>query len=73
MVSILFARVTTDVVAYCCCDVFMQTSGRRVWRNTVTGEVSIALLPEIKEQMRLTEDLVKQKELLRAKKAARKR
>lgn len=48
-----------------------QTTGRPIWKNTMTGEVTINPPKGMRKIAKMTEDMEKQKELLRAKRAKR--
>lgn len=66
---VLFGILTFAFLRWYC----PQETGRYVWKNVATGEVCQILTSAMKEQMRMADDLAKQKESLRAKRAARKR
>lgn len=53
--------------------VILQTTGRLVWRNASTGEISTIKPDAVREKQKMVEELDKQKELLRTKRAARKK
>ena len=50
-----------------------QETGRPTWTNTVTGEITIVPPKGMRNITKMTEDMEKQKELLRAKRAKKRR